>query len=448
MEIEYNTVKNKILSAAAIVGIFTILAQTCGFAKELTVAAWFGTGDALDAFLIALLVPTFVVNVIAGSLSASFLPTFIQVYKKIGIAGAQKILSNVISWFFFFGLILSILLIFLAPYYLPALCSGFSPQKINLTKIILFSLVPIILLKGISTIYAGVLNALENFALPAALQIFGPLSAILIIFSAGTSLGIYALVLGTVLGFGLETLFLGSAVSKRNFSLRPHIVRPDADMRIIIGQFLPVVAGTIIMGSTELVDKGMAAGLAPGSVASLNYGNKIIAAVLTLTTTALGTAVLPYFAKMIAAKEWKNIQNTIKFYLGLIFVIGIPAALLIYSFSETLVQFVFQRGSFTSKDTVVVSSVQALFAFQIPFYVASIVVVRLISSLRANHILMWGAAINLTVNIGLNLLFIYYLGLKGIALSTSCVYLVSFLFLFYYANKRLKRETLNTAKQT
>jgi putative peptidoglycan lipid II flippase len=219
-------------------------------------------------------------------------------------------------------------------------------------------------------------------------------------------------------------------------------------MRIIIGQFLPVVAGSIIMGSTELVDKGMAAGLAPGSVASLNYGNKIIAAVLTLTTTALGTAVLPYFAKMIAAKEWKNIQNTIKFYLGLIFVIGIPAALLIYSFSETLVQFVFQRGSFTSKDTVVVSSVQALFAFQIPFYVASIVVVRLISSLRANHILMWGAAINLTVNIGLNLLFIYYLGLKGIALSTSCVYLVSFLFLFYYANKRLKRETLNTAKQT
>ena len=65
------------MSAAAIVGFFTILSQIGGFAKELTVAAWFGTGDALDAFLIALLVPTFIVNILAGALSASFLPTFI-----------------------------------------------------------------------------------------------------------------------------------------------------------------------------------------------------------------------------------------------------------------------------------------------------------------------------------------------------------------------------------
>ncbi|MBW2427526.1 MAG: virulence factor MviN, partial [Deltaproteobacteria bacterium] len=150
MEIESYTVKNKILSAATIVGIFTILAQIGGFAKELTVAAWFGTGDALDAFLIGLLVPTFVVNVLVGSLSASFLPTFIQVYKKQGIAGAQKILSNVISWFIFFCFILSVLLILLAPFYLPGLCSGFSPEKLKLTRIVLYLLVPIILLKGLS----------------------------------------------------------------------------------------------------------------------------------------------------------------------------------------------------------------------------------------------------------------------------------------------------------
>ncbi len=118
--------------------------------------------------------------------------------------------------------------------------------------------------------------------------------------TAGASLGIYALVFGTLLGFGLETLFIGVAVIKRNFSLCPRIHRSDPSMRIIIGQFLPVVAGTIIMGSTEIVDKGMAAALAPGSVASLNYGNKIIAAVLTLATTAIGTAVLPYFSRMVA----------------------------------------------------------------------------------------------------------------------------------------------------
>jgi putative peptidoglycan lipid II flippase len=215
----------------------------------------------------------------------------------------------------------------------------------------------------------------------------------------------------------------------------------DPDMRIIIGQFLPVVAGAIIMGSTELVDKSMAAALAPGSVASLNYGNKIIAAVLTLAATAIGTAVMPYFSRMVADNHWKNIRSTVKFYFGIIFSLGIPAVLLIYGLSDPIVATIFQRGSFTAQDTTIVSSVQAFFAFQIPFYVAGMVVVRLISALRANHILMWGAAINLVVNIGFNILFIHYLGLKGIALSTSFVYLISFIYLFYNAEKILKRES-------
>jgi putative peptidoglycan lipid II flippase len=428
------------MSAAAIVGFFTILSQIGGFAKELTVATWFGTGDALDAFLIALLVPTFIVNILAGSLSASFLPTFIQVYKKQGTAGAQKILSKVIGWFSVFCLLLSLLFIVLVPFYLPVLCSGFSFEKVELTKRILYFLVPLIFLKGLSSICAGVLNALENFALAAFLPILGPLAAMVLILTSASSLGIYALVFGILVGFGLETFIIGSALYKQKFSLQPRLMGLDPDIRIIIGQFLPVAAGAIIMGSTELVDKSMAAALAPGSVASLNYGNKIIAAVLTLATTAIGTAVMPYFSRMVADREWNDIRSTIKFYLGIIFAFGIPAAFVIFGISETIVQIVFERGSFTSQDTTVVASVQALFAFQIPFYVASIVVVRLISSLRANHILMWGAALNLAVNIILNVIFIYYMGLKGIALSTSCVYFISFIFLFYFANKLILRE--------
>jgi putative peptidoglycan lipid II flippase len=76
LENRVKSIKQKILGAATVVGFFTILSQIGGFAKGLTVAAWFGTGDAVDAFLIALLVPTFIVNVLAGSISASFFTHF------------------------------------------------------------------------------------------------------------------------------------------------------------------------------------------------------------------------------------------------------------------------------------------------------------------------------------------------------------------------------------
>jgi putative peptidoglycan lipid II flippase len=143
---------------------------------------------------------------------------------------------------------------------------------------------------------------------------------------------------------------------------------------------------------------------------------------------------------MVSEKDWKNIRSILKSYLSLIFAVGILTAIVIYLFSDSIVNIILQRGSFTAEDTTVVSAVQAYFAFQIPFYIGGIVVVRLISALRANHILMWGAAINLVVNIGFNILFIHYLGLKGIALSTSFVYLISFLFLVYFANRLILQE--------
>ena len=211
-------------------------------------------------------------------------------------------------------------------------------------------------------------------------------------------------------------------------------------MRIVFGQYFPMVAGALIMGSTEIVDKSMAAALSSGSVSALNYGSKIISLFLGLAATAIGTVMLPFFSKMVAEEGWEDVRETLRFYLGLIFSITIPVVVVIFWFSEPLVHIIFQRGLFTSEDTQAVSSIQALFSFQIPFYIASIVVVRLISSLRANHILMWGAVINLSVNIGLNFLFIHYLGLKGIALSTSCVYFISFIFLFCFSYRLISSK--------
>ena len=48
--------------------------------------------------------------------------------------------------------------------------------------------------------------------------------------------------------------------------------------------------------------------LGPGSVAVLNYGSKLIAVPLGVGTTALGTAVIPYFSVMVAKNDWRQIR--------------------------------------------------------------------------------------------------------------------------------------------
>ena len=105
-------------------------------------------------------------------------------------------------------------------------------------------------------------------------------------------------------------------------------------------------------------------------------------------------------------------------------------------------QVLFERGSFNAEDTQLVSQIQMCYALQIPFYISNIFVVRLINSLGVNHFLAWGSSINLLVNIVANYAFVQWIGIKGIALSTSCVYLIAFVFLYTLTKKHLRKISL------
>lgn len=426
----------KIFGAAVIVGMGVGLSKLASVVKELVVAWKFGTGDELDAFLIAFVVPSFINNVVAGSFNAALIPTYIQVQEKEGKKASQKLFSGAIVWSTGLLAITMLFMLTAAPLYLPRIATGFNAEKLDLTYKFLWALSPFLLLSGIHTTWIAVLNAGERFALASISQTITPTFTIILLL-IGNSLGVFMLVIGLVGGGLLETVIIGIALHRQGVSLVPKWYGFDSNLSQVANQYTPMIAGAFLMCSSSLVDQSMAAMLSPGSVAALNYGNRVIALPITLTTTALSTAVIPYFSKMVAHQDWQSVRHTLKRYLGFIFVFTVPMMMLFIIFSEMIVQLLFQRGSFTANDTHIVAQIQTYFAFQIPFYVANILVVRLISSMKLNQILMWVSGFNLIINIVLNYLFMQWMGIKGIALSTSCVYVFCFLYLLIFVQKKL-----------
>lgn len=444
-KITSGSTNRKIFGAAMIIALLTAMVKVVAVIKELIVAWKFGTNDELDAFLIAFVVPSFIINVIAGSFSSALIPTYIQLKEVEGKKASQKLLSGVMIWGLALLTITTIIMVLTAPLYLPHIARGFDRQKLNLTYSLLRSLAPLVILEGIILIWGAVLNAGERFALAAFTPILAPLITIALLLGVN-SWGSFTLVIGLILGAAIQIIILGIALKKQRMSLFPKWYGLDPHLRQVTRQYLPIVAGSLLMCSTAIVDQSMAAMLSPGSVAALSYGNRVIALPITLTTTALSTAVIPYFSKMIAGQNWNDVRHTLKNYLWLIFVVTIPLTVIFMVFSEQIVRILFQRGSFTASDTNLVANIQVFYAFQIPFYIASILVVRLISAMRINHVLVWGSALNLIINIIGNYYFMHWFGVKGIALSTSCVYLVSFIYLFYvgsnHLNFKLKAENI------
>ena len=435
------SVNRRIFAAMLTVGGLSLAVKIVSTLKEIVIAQQFGVGDALDAFLIAYLVPSFAINVIAGSFNAALIPTYVQVREQEGQEAAQRLFSSVMVWSAGLLIAFSVLLGIASSYILPVLGSSFSSEKLALTRTLFLIVLPTLPLSGMFVTWAAVLNAGERFALAAIAPVLTPIVVILVVYGWGGTWGVYAFAVAMVVGAILEASLVMSALKRQGISPIPRWYGMTPSLKQVTKQYIPMVAGALMMGSTGLVDQSMAAMLGPGSVSVLNYGNKISSVVVTIGAMAVSTAVLPQFSRMVAAGLWANVRNTIKTYTRLIFFITIPLSFIMILTSQALVSLLFQKGAFTASDTLQVASVQSLYILQLPFYVCGMLFVRLISAFKANHILMWGTAISFVLNISLDYLFMKRLGVPGIALSTSVVYLVSFCYLWWMSSRLLSKNS-------
>lgn len=431
----------RIFTAILTVGGLGVVTRLAVIARDLALAHRFGTRDELDAYLVAFTVPLFLVTVIAGSFNAALIPTLIEVRERDGRAAAQRLFSTVqvVTVALLGGV--AALAGLLSPLLLPLLGSGFDAPKLALAGTLFLLLLPVPVLSGLSTIWSAVLNADERFALAAAAPFFTPLVPIAAITIAPDRFAIHALAAGTTAGYLVEATIVGAALARGGFSVLPRFHDFDAPARQVIRQYVPMVAGSLLMSSTTLVNQAMAGHLGPGSTSTLSYAGKIVSVATGLGAMSLSTAVLPHFSRMVARRDFAAVRHTMRTWTAIVLAGAVPLTAALMVLSPWIVRLVFQRGAFTAEDTALVARVQACFAIQIPFYLVGTLVVRLISSLKGNSVLLQGAVINLAVNVGGGLLAVRAFGVAGVALATSAVFAVSCIFLSFMCAALLRERS-------
>jgi putative peptidoglycan lipid II flippase len=434
----YASTNRRIFVAMVIVGVATLLAKVLGMAKDMVVASYFGTSDAVDAFFIALAVPSFAINVIAGTLPAALVPVYLRVYERDGTRAAGRLLSDMLILAAASLAAASVVLVLLAPLFLPLVGATFGGEKLALTRNLFLWILPGVFVSGLSGALGSVLNAHDRFLVAAVTPVFNTLLIIAFLFGAADHWGIYALAIGLSVGYLSELLILGWNTWSRGLLARPRWLGwRDPEVRQVLSQYAPLVIGGAVMSTSPLIDQAMAATLGSGSVAQLTYGSKIVAAGMGIGVTALSTAIFPHFARMVAARDWPAVRHSVRTYSRLVLAAAIPAALLIIVFSSTIIRTVFERGQFSTADTQVVARIQALYALQIPFYVLGIMGVQLLHAISANRVLMWVSIGNFFTNIIGNYVLMRLWGVAGIALATSIVYLLSMVVILSAVSRRL-----------
>jgi putative peptidoglycan lipid II flippase len=420
------SVNRRIFYAMTIITAGTLVVKVAAVLKDIVIAGSFGLGDEVDAFLLALVIPTFAVMVLAQSFNGAFMPAYIRIRERESVTAANRLFGHVMVLSFCILLACTGVLALSGEPLLGLLVSEISSGKRALVHELYLILLPFLLQSGQLHLWASVLNAGEKFALVALAPVLTPAIVIALLLLSGTAgVDIRVVAWATVLGSAAELAVIGFALARRGLLPKP---RWNAGMREageVARQYLPLVLSAVLMSGSTVIDQVMASWLGSGSVAALNFGNKIPAFLSGIGITALGTAVLPHFSRLVAIGDHAALRHTIKTYARLILLITVPVTAAFIVSSEWLVRLVFERGAFHHADTLLVARIQQMYLLQVPFFVLGILGVRVLVAMSKNHLLTIMALVNLVVNVIGNLVFMRWFGVSGIALSTSVVYIVS-----------------------
>jgi putative peptidoglycan lipid II flippase len=432
------SVNARIFAGMATVATLAALVRAAGGAKVIVMAHVLGASPRVDAFLFAFLVPSLFSDVVAGSLTPSIIPVLTAVRVQHSEERARRLSASILAGST--SLLLAIAcLLGLGASLIVQLRGASGSATQDLTRSLLWGLLPWLPLTGVIVCWRAILNMHERFAIAAAVPVATPLLSIFLLYVAGRGAGVRVLCYGTWGGALIEVLILAGCVRQLGYPLLPRWLGWTPDIRAVCKRYLPVAAGALITSGSGIIDQAFAARLAPGTLSAISYGTKLTGVVLTIAGTALSTAALPYLSRMSVDRDWRGFRHTVTRYATAAALAGVLAAAVLIRLSDPLVRGVLQHGAFTAQATEAVSMLQRCSLLQLPFAFLLALGFVTASALKANRLMLTIAPVALITTLLFDYVLMRSFGAAGIATAPAASGAVSLTVLFVLLRRTMRR---------
>ncbi len=352
-----------LVRAAATVSSFTLLSRITGLARDIIIARTFGASALTDAFWVAFRIPNLLRRLFAeGAFTQAFVPILAEVKQTSEDQAAVRQTIDRVAMALFSALsIITLIGIIGAPVVLILIASGMLSSDrhaeyeaaVWMTRVMF----PYILCMSLVSFASGVLNTWKRFAIPAVTPVLLNLSMIgaSIWLSGHLAQPIYALAIGVLAGGVAQLGVQWWALSRLGLTPRwgsPRQAFEDSIVRRVLRQMLPATLGVSVAQISILINTNIATWLAPGSVTWLSFADRLMEFPTALIGVALGTVLLPTLSKAHADQADDYYSELLGWGMRLVFLLGLPAALVMILLADALVATLFQYGAFSASDVV------------------------------------------------------------------------------------------------
>jgi len=404
---------NNISSAAYVLVGATLLSSILALLRDRLLAGSFGAGNELDIYYTAFRIPDLVSMIlIMGAISAAIIPIF-SGRLNISREKAFDYLSNLINFFLFSLIIVSLVLIVFVPQILNLIAPGFSGAKKEATVLLsrIMFLSPVLL--GISNVLSAVLRVFKRFLITALAPVLYNLGIIIGIVFFVPLLGISGLAWGVVLGallhllIQLPLLFGLGFKFKLGFKFNKGLIQT-------IKMTGPRALGLAASQINLLVITAIGSTIAAGSIAVFNLANNLQNIPITLIGVTLSTAAFPFLSLHFARNEKRELVAKFKDTFSKVLFFIVPISAIFFLLRAQITRVILGTGEFGWADTQLTAASLGVFSFSIFAYGLSLLISKTFYAASNTKIPAMVTALVVLLNIFLANLFVYLLSFKNI----------------------------------
>ena len=409
---------SKAARATVLLMIVTIVSKILGLFRDSVLASAYGTGKYAAVYSTANSISTILFAVIGTALATSLIPLYNKLASEDSTERAMGFLNSVVNLVVIVCLSIAGLGIIFAGPLVKVFAPGYQGDVYTLCVQYTRILLPSIVFVGLANIFTSYLQIKKRYVIPGFI---GMPYSIIIIVSIYLSLKTspMVLVIGTLIAISAKALFQLPFVYKEGYRYRPKINLKDPVMKDMMILILPVVIGVGANQINSIVDKSLASLLGTEVVASFSYAIKLYEFVQALFITYILAVIYPRLSSMIVSDRMDSFLNSLKKTMNVIIVALVPIIVGCIVLSRQIVEVLFQRNAFTSKDTTMTASILWIYVIGILAFALRDVLTRGFYSMEDSKTPMINSIISIVFNISLNLILVKPLGYKGLAIATA-----------------------------
>ena len=428
--------KKSIGKSLSYVFVFTIVAKLLGFVREMFLSYFFGATGISDAYLISQNIPGTIFLFVGTGLATCYMPVYFRIIKDKGRDEAYFFTNNILSIVLLFSTLIIIFVWTLTPYVVKVFASGFAGETLKYA--IVFTRICILSLYFSSFIYvlSSFLQANNEFGVPAFSAIPNSL-VVMVAIVLGAKIDVLLLSIISVIATAVQAAVLFPPAYKLRYKFFPTLRFNKDYTMLFVRLLMPVVIGVSVNEINMLVDRTLASRIAVGAISALTYSNSLIQLVQGGIVQPLVTVFYPTITEDIVNTNGNGISKKVERIESCLLAVLVPISAAIMLFSKEMIFMVFGRGAFDS--TAAELTAKSFFFYSLGICAVGMrePITRLFYANSDTKTPMKNATIGMLINIVLNFVLSYYMGISGLALATSLAAMISCGMLFVECRKKL-----------